>query len=368
MPSWLSTLLLAVVVILAVVGVASSVTYILDVWPRESEEGNADWADRLERIRNIAIIVGGVAALGLAYWRGKTADRQATAAQEQVETTVRQIEIAHEQVQAAQQQVQATLQGQLNERYQKSAEMLGSEVLSVRLGGIVALEHLALEHPKQHHADVMKLLFAFIRQPIEDQKVRNDSTWGMRGGRSDVLAAIDAVKMCRLQNRKIEANSLHVIDLRGANLQQTDLSDIDLSIEPAADSRAFVISALLPGIQYGRMDLSHANLSNARLNDATLSRCFCDSTNFTAADLSGADLTGAWVVNSNLRNATLRGTNLSGAKFQEAPPGKMGLTQRQLDEACADSDKPPKLVDMFDAETGERLVWRGKECKKWSES
>ena len=35
------------------------------------------------------------------------------------------------------------------ERYERGAEMLGSRVLSVRLGGIYALEHLAAEHPQQ---------------------------------------------------------------------------------------------------------------------------------------------------------------------------------------------------------------------------
>ena len=300
---------------------------------------SAVYWDETEQIRNIGLAVAAIIALPVAIWRSRVAEQQVDVAQ----------------------------QGVLNERYQKSAEMLGSEVLSVRLGGIIALERLALEHPAQHHTEVMKLLFAFIRQPIEDQKVRNDSTWGMRGGRSDVLAAIDAVKMCRSQNRKTEANSLHVIDLRGADLQQTDLSDIDLSIELETESPAFVRGALLPSIQYARADLSHANLSNARLKDATLSRCFCDRTNFTAADLSGADLTGAGLALSNLRNAilsnaTFKGADLSGAEFAEATPGEADLTQQQLDEACADPDAPPKLVDMFDAKTGEPLVWRGAAC------
>ena len=56
-------------------------------------------------------------ALPLAVWRGVVADRQSTAAQE----------------------------GLRNERYQKGAEMLGSEILSVRMAGIYALRHLAEE-------------------------------------------------------------------------------------------------------------------------------------------------------------------------------------------------------------------------------
>ena len=49
----------------------------------------------------------------------------------------------------------------LNERYLKGAEMLGSEVLSVRLGGIYALQRLAEEHPGHYHLQVMNLFCAF---------------------------------------------------------------------------------------------------------------------------------------------------------------------------------------------------------------
>ena len=51
----------------------------------------------------------------LAVWRSIVAERQADTAQQSL----------------------------LNERYQKGAEMLGNEVLSVRMGGIYALGRLA---------------------------------------------------------------------------------------------------------------------------------------------------------------------------------------------------------------------------------
>ena len=52
----------------------------------------------------------------------------------------------------------------LNERYQQGAEMLGSDVLAVRLGGIYALQRLAGEHPQQSHIQIMQAFCAFIRQ------------------------------------------------------------------------------------------------------------------------------------------------------------------------------------------------------------
>ena len=77
-------------------------------------------------IRNISFTIAGSVAFPLAIWRAIVADRQAS---------------------AAQQQADSARQSLLNERYQQGADMLGNEVLSVRLGGIHTLKHLADEHP-----------------------------------------------------------------------------------------------------------------------------------------------------------------------------------------------------------------------------
>ena len=61
-----------------------------------------------------------------------------------------------------------------------------------------------------------------------------------------------------------------------------------------------------------------------------------------------------------LSDTNLSGSDLSGAKL--SLDGKLpvfGLTQVQLDEACADPNNPPKLDGVLDAETGEQLLWRG---------
>ena len=97
-------------------------------------------------IRNVALVIGGVIAMLLAVWRSKVAERQASATQRQAETADR---------------------GLLNDRYQKSAEMLGSSILSVRLGGIYALQGLAEQHPEQYHISIMQQLCSFVRHPTE---------------------------------------------------------------------------------------------------------------------------------------------------------------------------------------------------------
>ena len=108
-------------------------------------------------IRNLALVVSVVVALPLAIWRSMVAARQA-------ETAYR---------------------GLLNERYQKGSEMLGSNVLSVRLGGIYALRSLAEEHPEEYHVQIMRLFCVFVRHPIDTNDPQSKETFTVIAGRED---------------------------------------------------------------------------------------------------------------------------------------------------------------------------------------
>ena len=93
------------------------------VWKWLSEgESNSD------TIRNVGLVIAGAIALPLALWRSLVAQRQAEAAQRQAFTA--QFRLAED-------------------RFQKGAEMLGSDVLSVRVGGIYALRGLADDMPRR---------------------------------------------------------------------------------------------------------------------------------------------------------------------------------------------------------------------------
>ena len=101
------------------------------------EELRGDQESLSATVRNVGVVIGGVIAILFAVWRSIVAARQATTAQ----------------------------LGLLNERYQKGAEMLGSKVLAVRLGGIYALARLARDHSGDYHTQIMSLLCAFVRNP-----------------------------------------------------------------------------------------------------------------------------------------------------------------------------------------------------------
>ena len=136
-------------------------------------------------IRNLGLIIGGVIAIILAVWRSRVAERQVAAAEGSL----------------------------LNERYQKGAEMLGSPVLSVRLGGIYALSRLAEEHPEQYHIQILNLLCAFARNPTKDEKVYMEEKL-----REDVQAVLTYVGRRGSSGLRIEREGDFKLDLHGANL------------------------------------------------------------------------------------------------------------------------------------------------------
>ena len=207
-------------------------------------------------IRNLGLVVGGLIAIGFGIWRGVVASRQAKTSQ----------------------------RGLLNERYQKASEMLGSEVLAVRLGGIYALQSLAEDEPEQYHVQIMRLLCAFVRHPTTDEAAARMPTLNpsIKTVRQDVQAAL------------------------------------------------WVITGRGEGIANVRLDLMGANLPYAQL--------------------AGANLTDALLLNVNLTGAILAQVK--------------GLTQGQLDLACADPGNPPQLGGLCDGETGKPLKWRGPPCRK----
>lgn len=119
-----------------------------------------------EKLRNLALVAAGVIAVPLAIWRAWVAERQA-------ETARRSL---------------------LNERDQKAAEMLGSTLLSVRLGGIYALQTLAAEHPPHYHLGVMRQFCAFVRgsqNPTGPSSRTEDAA--SEPVREDVRAVMDAI-------------------------------------------------------------------------------------------------------------------------------------------------------------------------------
>ena len=263
--------------------------------------------------------------------------------------------------QVAEKQVKIAQQSLLNERYQRGLEMLGSNGLPVRIGGIYTLQQLAKDFPKLYHLEVMRVFSAFVRPSTEG--IRSESaTEGdvgrdrqARRMRADVEAVMQVIGYRSQRSISLEQNvkpgllyfrdaDLSHLEAEGVNLSGAWLTNVNLS------------DAVLPEVNLSRANLRVANLSRARLRKADLTDTRLQGANLSEAKLWGSNLSGA-----RLHKANLTGTDLCGVDANSPAYGApvRGLTQAQLDEAVAEQGNPPKLDGVNDPETGKPLEWRG---------
>ena len=294
---------------------------VLSIWFWDSWSGKEESVGLA--IRNLVLVLAAIAALPLAIWRSKVAEHQADTAQ----------------------------LGLLNERYQKGAEMLGSQELPVRLGGIYALARLAREHSGDYHTQIMRLLCAFIRNPTGEpakpplpkegstnqaefnfgfKKEAEDGEDHRRRVREDVQAVMTALRERSKSQIKIEENEGYPLDLSGSNLKCVRLISENLK----SARLDVVLAKLLEGTNLSAAVMIDANLSDAVMPISNLSGANLSGAIMTAANLNGTDLSGANLSHADLTEANLSGTELKNCK---------GLTQEQLDQA-ANSDHPPDLT------------------------
>ena len=326
-----------VVFVLIAVGYFSTMFW--DWLSAEESNGTIIRKSGSEIIRNLGLVIAAIIALPLAIWRSIVAGRQAKTAQRSL----------------------------LNERYQKGSEMLGSEIFTVRLGGIYALARLAREHPEEYHTQIMQLYCAFVRAyPETDKNSAAEGKQQITPLREDVQAILTAIgkrSETQIAIERERADEPYTLDLSHTNLVGAHLTSAVLSRAALVGvklSSATLFGAKLSGAVLNRADLvganltgadlSRASLSDATLSDARLARTDLTGAFFDGADLSCANLFNANLTDANLINTTLTNTHLSGCK---------GLTQEQLDAARAHMAGPPMLTDVVDSKTGEPLVWRG---------
>ena len=327
------------------------------------EELRSDQESLSATVRNVGVVIGGVIAILFAVWRSIVAEKQAATAQ----------------------------RGLLNERYQKGAEMLGSSILTVRLGGIFTLQHLAKEHPEQYHVQIMRLFCVFVRSSAkkgdatkEGNGSDDEATLTYSEEKSNTKAETTTLEQLRFNRRKyalllgedlhaamaaiggrskaciaLEKNDDFKLDLGAAKLRALRLRKADLSGADFMDADLFNACLLetdlsdtqLQGVNFSYAWLLGANLSRAKLWTANLSGANLQNVKLCGSNLMDADLSGAGLLYANLTSTDLSGANLKGCE---------GLTQEQLDRATADSDNPPKLEGVVDANTGNPIAWRGR--------
>lgn len=259
------------------------------------------------------------------------------------------IDTAEQRARIEEQRSEVDAQRLLTERFTRAIELLGSEKLQIRLGGIYALERIAQDSLRDHWT-VMETLCAFAREGTReprlakregtpsDEEDKNPRTTFLPPA-TDIQAALTVMGRRGKERRKWEREKGKKLDLRGAHLERTDLEN-----------------AHLEGAVLGGAHLAGANLADAHLERAALADAHLEGANLRRAHLANADLWGAHLESANLREARLEHVDLKGAYLERADlwgadlegadlRNAKCLTQAQIDDAIIDErTKLPKGI------------------------
>jgi hypothetical protein len=209
-----------------------------------------------------------------------------------------------------------TQQGQLTDRYTKAIAQLGDDKLDMRLGGIYALERIAVDS-KRDHLTVVEVLSAYVRErsaPTQMVRPANRRTAHPPTLRKQAKLGVEVQAALTVLGRLPRRAEVSRGDLNGANLAGANLNRANLA-----------------GANLNRANLAGANLNRANLAGAELYRA-----NLAGAELYLANLAGARPYRANLAGANLNGANLAGARLYRADLARAELDRADLAEADLD--------------------------------
>jgi len=232
-----------------------------------------------------------------------------------------------------------TREGHVTDRYTAAVNQLGSEHLSVRLGGIYALERIARDSERDR-ITILQILTALIREakhtderPSEDVVAALQVLSNLPGSSDSRDLNLREVDLCHIRVESVK--------LRGADLSH---SRLELAILPGADLRgarldyANATRADLTGAQLQEARATQTNFQDATLDDAVLDRLSAPGASFHAASMHGVHASHATLTAADLRLAQLTAsdrshTRLNGASFLNAQTDGMDVQGVDLHEA-----------------------------------
>jgi len=253
--------------------------------------GRTDWLTHVESLRATMLQgLGGLALLGTLYFSART--------------------------------LRLNRRGQLTERFSKAIEHLGSDSRAVRLGGIYALEQIALDSAELHWP-VIEVLTAYLREHAAvhpDAEARADGTDPRLPADHQAIATVIGRRRVA-QDREDQRLELRGTDLSGVRWDGTHLEGADL------------VGAQLEGAHLAGAHLAAADLRDAQLEGAHLIDAHLEGASLAGAHLTRALLVRAHLEGANLRRARLEGANLAEAHLERASLGEAHLEQADLFQA-----------------------------------
>jgi hypothetical protein len=221
-------------------------------------------------------------------------------------------------------------QGHITDRYTKAIAQLGKldgdkRNIEVRLGGIYALERIALDSPRDHWT-IMEVLTAYVRRNAPAPDDSADET--ITDVRADIQAILTVLGRRRWRRETDDQHlDLGATDLRKANLIRAHLKRAYL--DRAHLEEAILAEACLEGSDLRGAHLEGAFLQKAQSEGATLTEARLEGAELTEAHLERSVLLGAHLERARLFEAHLTGANLRGAHLE----GALFLTPEQIRSA-----------------------------------
>jgi len=245
---------------------------------------------RLQIATPIAVLIG----VCVAIWRAASADKIA-------KTAIDQVRIANKSS-------KITEDGKITDRFSKAIELLGSDKIEIRLGGIYALDRIAKES-KKDHLPIIKIFASYIREKSKiDEK--------------DIIPKRKVFFVGESKNgydNKLVEEDIYTIS--SVLRPKSNVTGIDLS------------NSYLRGVDFSGTNLIGVNLNKANLKGANLVGAYLTNSNLKKVNLEGADLEGADLEGSDLEGANLKEANLEETFFERAVLKNTDLTEANLIEA-----------------------------------
>ena len=337
-------------------------------------KGLFECIDGIDDVRDLFYILLAFPVLVLLWWRSVSANRQASAALDQAKSVQEQVALAQ--------------RDSLFSRFQTASDMLGSEVLSTRIGAIYSLMRLADDRPEQFHVQVMILFCAFLRNPPpyagQKKTVRDDVHTILQVLKKRSKSAIQLEKdqryyldltMAQLSGAALRASKFERAHFVGADLSEAYAETTDFSHthwehcnlgKGLFMSTSFFLASLF-SCDLSNSDCRAANLSRAHFHRSMLCGANLKHANMTGAVLSATDLTGACLLLCDLSGARIESSKLHRDGTIDESATYCRITQAQLDEATADPDRPPNIAPgTIDVDTGLEVAWnRSKSEENW---
>ena len=262
----------------------------------------------------------GLGGLALGFWRGMALHTQALAQKDQAASALLNS-------QTALKNAETTEKGQMAEAFAKAIEQLGHDEMSIRIGGILALEKISKTDPKGYHDQVFETLCAFVREKAGWTPEKEKS--GKHRISQDIQFALSGI--CRRNYQcddlcaplNLSSTLLHGADLSHGHLAHTDLSHSDLAYSNLSESN-------LEGV-----NLTSSTLDDCECTGANFNNSICENVSFIRSRQFGSSFEDAFLMDSDFSYADLHYTDLSyahlsGASFVDSYLGNSNFQEADI--------------------------------------